>query len=565
MLNKIIPYIDARLTEFSVKNGLAELITNTAEPALTYPAVYIGSNNYTPVNIEQFGCYHRIASQISTESIDEALFGCTKGVQQVYPMVLIGFLKREGSCDQFSTDNQVNAIAAKLRQTVFTKQIRTELQVFTVEIATTGINTDREQVWRQEYNNIPMKADFNVSYFAIYYNLTIKADSSCMNLLDCGPVVVNPVPATCSQIAAISEEDLSCLTQSQLEYISDSFLGALPSISVFPTISAANYNVGTVLTGTNGTWLNSPVSYAYQWQRDGVDIDGATSANYTLTTADTSANLILRIVEASNNNGPSKAASNSIIPTLDPTAAAAFIIAGLTDVTQQVLVNTAIVSAKQAGLFGATCLAWYPFVGGTLNRHKINYKNPLDTDAAFRLAFIGGVTHNANGITGNAISGYGNTFMIPNTALTNNNCTVMVYTRTNTDATTWEINARNNDNSNSLGIISSGASANTFHQANDGSLTAFINTIKTGLWAVVRTGGLKILYQSGIQRLVTTLAATGRSTNPIYILRASGGSASYSSKNIAFAAIYNEDLNATQMAALYTIVQTLQTGLGRQV
>lgn len=566
MLNVLIPYIDQQFTEFNKKYGLAERVTEQGEEnGKSYPGVYAGGDNYTEINLEGNISYHRINGRVTVQDTDENTMACTKGITVTYPMVMIAAIKRDNieDCKEFSTDTISNGLSSRIIQTKFSKATRSLVKASFVEANVTGINNDRDEVWNQEYSNVDNAARFEYAYISIYYDIVVKAGSSCLPLLDCVDPII--LPPTCAEIATIPNRELTCLTAEQLEYIASSILGALPSISAFPVVSGANYNIGTVISCTTGTWLNTPMTYTYQWQRDAVDIPGQTGSTYTLTTSDTSSNLIRCIVTASNNYGSAKAGSNSIIPTLDPAAAAAFVAAGLVDTSQQVLLNTAIVSAKQAGLFGPTCLALYPFVGGTTNRHKINYKNPADTDAAYRILFAGGVTHNANGITGNGISGFGNTFIVPNTALTNNNCTVMVYSRTNTDATTWEINARNNDNSNSLGIICSGASANTFHQANDGSLTAFVNSLKTGLWAVVRTGGLKILYQNGIQRLVSTLAATGRSTNPINLLRASGGTAAFSSKNICFAAVYNEDLNATQQAALYTIVQTLQTGLGRQV
>lgn len=47
------------------------------------------------------------------------------------------------------------------------------------------------------------------------------------------------------------------------------------------------------------------------------------------------------------------------------------------------------------------CLAIYPFAGTTASQQKFNLINPADTDAAYRLTFGGGMTHNANGIKGN--------------------------------------------------------------------------------------------------------------------------------------------------------------------
>lgn len=50
--------------------------------------------------------------------------------------------------------------------------------------------------------------------------------------------------------------------------------------------------------------------------------------------------------------------------------------------------------------------ALHPFVGDDAVRQKYNMLNPLDTDAAFRLTFFGGLTHSATGILGNGVNGY---------------------------------------------------------------------------------------------------------------------------------------------------------------
>ncbi|RFA12317.1 hypothetical protein B7R22_16060 [Subtercola boreus] len=52
-----------------------------------------------------------------------------------------------------------------------------------------------------------------------------------------------------------------------------------------PTISGS-VALGKVLTAVPGTWTPAPVSYSYQWNRDGVAITGAVGATHTVPTAD---------------------------------------------------------------------------------------------------------------------------------------------------------------------------------------------------------------------------------------------------------------------------------------
>jgi len=88
---------------------------------------------------------------------------------------------------------------------------------------------------------------------------------------------------------------------------------AVPQNTSPPTISGTARE-GNTLTARNGTWANSPTSFAYQWQRCGADgtgcgdITGATNQTYTLTSAD--ADHTVRVqVTAKNADGQSTASS----------------------------------------------------------------------------------------------------------------------------------------------------------------------------------------------------------------------------------------------------------------
>jgi hypothetical protein len=100
----------------------------------------------------------------------------------------------------------------------------------------------------------------------------------------------------------------------------------------------------------------------------------------------------------------------------DPDAQAFITAAGITDNTQKSAINTLVLDMKGFGIW-TKMKAIYPFVGGTATTHKFNLKNPLDTDAAFRLVFNGGWTHSANGALPNGVNGYADTFLNANTAL----------------------------------------------------------------------------------------------------------------------------------------------------
>lgn len=108
--------------------------------------------------------------------------------------------------------------------------------------------------------------------------------------------------------------------------------------------------------------------------------------------------------------------------------------ANITNSTQQVAINKLVSSLKYEGIW-TKMKAIYPFVGGTASSHKFNLKDPRDIDAAYRLTFSGGWTHNSLGALPNGTNAYADTKLIPSTVLAANNAAVGVYLQNNTSYT----------------------------------------------------------------------------------------------------------------------------------
>lgn len=86
---------------------------------------------------------------------------------------------------------------------------------------------------------------------------------------------------------------------------------AVPVNSVAPVISG-NVQVGQTLSTTNGTWSNTPTSYAYQWKRAGVDIGSATASTYVLVEADAGAAITCAVTASNAGGAGTPATSNSL-------------------------------------------------------------------------------------------------------------------------------------------------------------------------------------------------------------------------------------------------------------
>lgn len=82
----------------------------------------------------------------------------------------------------------------------------------------------------------------------------------------------------------------------------------VPVNTAAPVVSGTA-QVGQTLSVTTGTWTNTPVSYTYQWARNGTTTTGATSNTYVPVTADIGSSLGCRVIAS--NAGGSSAVANS--------------------------------------------------------------------------------------------------------------------------------------------------------------------------------------------------------------------------------------------------------------
>jgi hypothetical protein len=346
--------------------------------------------------------------------------------------------------------------------------------------------------------------------------------------------------------------------------------GGVPPVNTVAPAITGTAQEGQIVTCSTGTWTGTPtITFAYQWKRNGSNIGSATNSTYTLVTADVSQSITCQVT-ATNGSGSASATSNTITPiaALDPDAQAFITAAAITDPTQQAAINTLVVDLKGYSIW-TKMKALYPFVGGTASQHKFNLKNPLDTNAAFRLVFNGGWTHSSTGALPNGTNAYANTFLIPSTSLTVDSHSLSYYSRSNIlESNKQPIGASNSgyDPMMSLGVYNQ-----TYYYAPNfgASAPTYTETTGLGLFTGTRTAinNAKI-YRNGVIRNANT---TNRitATLPIYAfaigcLSISGTFEGYTAKQCAFASI-GDGLTDTEAANFYTAVQAFQTTLGRQV
>jgi len=256
-------------------------------------------------------------------------------------------------------------------------------------------------------------------------------------------------------------------------------------------------------------------------------------------------------------------------PTYDPDAQLFFnaeSAAGVTlTTTEKDAVNQWVVDSKAIGIW-TKMKAIYPIVGGTATAHKFNLKNPLDTNAAFRLSFIGGGTHSSNGYLPNGVNAYANTNFAPSVNSTSiNNFHNSYYSRTNVNLTQVEAGCGSSDAQGTLLEI---RTANiSYIRINAPTTTSFADTDSLGFYSQSRLlGNTQKGYKNAALKVIGTVNSNTTPTQNFYIgaYNSNGVAVYYSSKECAFATI-GDGLTDLESQLFYQITEKYQVALGRNI
>ena len=249
-------------------------------------------------------------------------------------------------------------------------------------------------------------------------------------------------------------------------------------------------------------------------------------------------------------------------PTYDPDAQLFFNAqtgAGVTLTTTQMnAVNQWVVDAKAANIW-TKMKAIYPVVGGTATSHKFNLKNPLDTNAAYRLVFSGGWTHSSTGMLPNGTNAYADTFLTPNAIINNNH--LSYYIRTDVNLTQVDIGTTNG--ANNLDIESRIANI-CYSNSSNGALLSYANTSSLGFYINSRLSASS--FKAYKNELLKATSATGTTVMPfsIYLGARNGAPLYYSSKQCAFSTI-GDGLTDLESQLFYQITEKYQVALSRNI
>ena len=215
--------------------------------------------------------------------------------------------------------------------------------------------------------------------------------------------------------------------------------------------------------------------------------------------------------------------------------------------------------------------ALYPMVGGTAAKHKFNFMDSRDLNAAYRITFYGGGTHSSTGYLPNGTNAYGDTNFNQTTNFTStSNASIGCYLRTNNASLGADMGAGDSGNSKQ-GMLIYSSFAGTYYGCAMGDTfiaTAPVNLDSRGLYVVSRNAGVQSLHKRGNTTInVSETEAVGTLVNET--IWVGGGTVdpngySYGNRETAFNFI-GDSLTQTNIDDFYTAIQAFQTKLGRNV
>jgi hypothetical protein len=214
--------------------------------------------------------------------------------------------------------------------------------------------------------------------------------------------------------------------------------------------------------------------------------------------------------------------------------------------------------------------AGYLFKGNTAANQMYNIKNPLNTNAAFRLTFAGTGTHSSLGYTGNGTTGYANTNFIPsaNQNVNSNGLTIVVGTNNATvTSDTVEIGSFNGVTQCSILVTKNNNT--TFRKVSrlngDALFQDNVNEARGIFTAVRQSVSVAKLIRNTVTIASTTANNGTLPTLPLWIGALNLSNLFYGGSNQRIQiALIHEGLTDAEVATLHSIIDISETIAGRK-
>ena len=252
----------------------------------------------------------------------------------------------------------------------------------------------------------------------------------------------------------------------------------------------------------------------------------------------------------------------------DPDVMAFMAATGITDPTIDRAICNLVAQLKADNLWNKL-EAIYPMVGGSATTHKFNLKNPIDTDAAFRLLFSGGWTHDANGATPNGVNAWADTFWKPRTRTDISNISFGLSSQTQNQTVTQVFGCTNGTAFASMGLAVIAAPNGGWSIVGNHTAILFSNLATTGFFLIRSTGTtFREVYRNGVSLAINT--TTSSTTLPAVDFtfgarRFNTTMQFYTTHKMAFGFLGATQLTNADALALSSAEAAFQTTLGRYI
>ena len=237
------------------------------------------------------------------------------------------------------------------------------------------------------------------------------------------------------------------------------------------------------------------------------------------------------------------------------------------DSTVSAATRTLFTSLVSNGLY-QKITAMYPLLGASSASCKFNAKNPVDTDAAYRLTFNGGWSFSSSGATGNNANTYARTYLTGST-LNAESTHQSYYVGNNTSSSSCiEMGASNPPTYTEFATCTSafGGNYRTYNINTVGlGVDSLSHTAMTGYFIASRTSSsTNYLYKNGSLNYSGTTATNGTIDYDIYIgARNDAGTASSSTDRRASFVTIGSGLTPSEITTLASIVNDWATSIQR--
>ena len=241
--------------------------------------------------------------------------------------------------------------------------------------------------------------------------------------------------------------------------------------------------------------------------------------------------------------------------------------AGITNATEKTAILNCVKQLKDSALWNKLD-AIYPFLGSTSASCKWNLKNPVNSNAAFRLTFSGGWTFSSTGALPNGVNAYANTYWNSISNAGTANASMGVYLRTNTaDGAKIDMGFLRSSPIYAQTAITSITTrfGNEYYGAiNTNGAGMITNTNTTGFFAVSTIVLDNIIVHRNGTNTAKAITSTSSGNLNVFIgARNLDGSPVLYSDREHIIDFLGDGLTSAELIKLYNIFTTFKTAVGR--